>query len=89
MTCHGSNAPDPKRCRVADVADVQYRRPSAIISRVNGKDGGNGHSVESDANTVETTQAVLAEMQDMEEDPNIPVQPHSSIKEADHRLWTI
>ena len=29
---------------------------------------------ESDANTVDTTKAVLAEMQDMEDDPNIPAE---------------
>ena len=59
-----------------DIADVAYRLdPSANISRVNGKEGA-GMSVrqESDANTVETTNAVLAEMQAMEDDPTIPTQ---------------
>ena len=62
--------------QLQDVASIAYRLdPSATISRVNGKDGA-GITVrqESDANTVETTQAVLAEMQDMEDDPNVPAQ---------------
>ena len=62
--------------QLQDVASIAYRLdPSATISRVNGKDGaGMAVRQESDANTVETTQAVVAEMQDMEDDPNVPAQ---------------
>ena len=47
--------------QLQDVASIAYRLdPSATISRVNGKDGaGMAVRQESDANTVETTQAVL------------------------------
>ena len=62
--------------QLQDVASIAYRLdPSATISRVNGKDGaGMAVRQESDANTVDTTKAVLAEMQDMEDDPNVPAQ---------------
>lgn len=61
---------------LGDVATVEYRLdPSANISRINGKDGA-GVSIrkESTANTVATAQALLDEMDKMENDPNVPVQ---------------
>ena len=65
--------------------EVQYRLdPSATISRVNGKDGaGMAIRQESDANTVDTTNAVLAEMQDMEDDPNVPAQFFTFFNQGD------
>ena len=71
--------------QLQDVAEVQYRLdPSATISRVNGKDGaGMAIRQESDANTVNTTNAVLAEMQAMEDDPNVPAQFFTFFNQGD------
>ncbi len=71
--------------QLQDVASIAYRLdPSATISRVNGKDGaGMAVRQEADANTVETTQAVLDEMQAMEDDPNIPAEFFTFFNQGD------
>ena len=75
--------------QLQDVASIAYRLdPSATISRVNGKDGAGMVYVKLDANTVETTKAVLAEMQDMEDDPNVPAQFYTFFNQGND-YWTL
>ena len=70
-----SSTPLKNGVSLEDVARVKYRiDPSATISRVNGQEGaGLAVRKESDANTVQTTTAIEAELNAMQDDPNIPV----------------
>lgn len=80
-----SESPVKAGVNLEDIAKVKYRLdPSATISRVNGQDGaGLGVRKESDANTVDTTLAIEAEMTAMEEDPNIPVSFYTFFSQGD------